>query len=540
MLKLLEFDFTIEYKKGADNKVADALSRQFTDQEEVPETDHTCLVTTTAIPTWTEDITKSYSGDAHCTKLLEELAIDPTSHPRYSLHSGILRHKGRLYIGTTGDLKNRVFNSFHSSIFGGHSGNRVTHHRLKQLFYWPKMKQYLTKKIAECPVCQISKTERVQYPGLLDPLPIPKRKWAEISIDFVEGLPTSKGKNVILVVVDRLTKYAHFLPLSHPYTVQKVATLLINNIVKLHGPPTVITSDRDRIFQSKIWKEIFSALQIELNFSTAYHPQSDGQTERVNQCLEQYLRCMAFAEPKKWMNWLAAAEWWYNCSYHTAIKMSPFEALYEYPPPLLTALPITSDFSPEAQEILTEQDHMLKVLQQNLAKAQSSMKKFADNHRTARSFKIGDMVYLKMQPHREHALGSGNPLKLASKWYGPYKVLQTVGNRAYKLQLPEGTQIHDVFHVSQLKQHLGPCAVPNKHLPLVTPTGKLKINPVAILQRRQVPRNTGEYDVPVPQWLIQWQGMAEDEATWEDASFIQATFPAFKALKPCIQGGGHC
>ena len=122
------------------------------------------------------------------------------------------------------------------------------------------------------------------------------------------------------------------------------------------------------------------------------------------------------------------------------------------------------------------------------------MKKHADKKHTDRSFQVGDMVYLKMQPHREQALGTGNPLKLASKWYGPFRVLQTVGHRAYKLQLPEGSQIHDVFHVNQLKKHLGPNAVPNPNLPLVTPTGKLKQTPVAILQRRQVPRTAGDYD----------------------------------------------
>jgi hypothetical protein len=128
------------------------------------------------------------------------------------------------------------------------------------------MKQYVNDQIAACPVCQISKTEKLQYPGLLDPLDIPKQKCSEISMDFVEGLPLSKGKNVILVVVDRLTKYAHFLPLSHPYTVQTVADLFINSIIKLHGPPTVITTDRDSVFLSKLWKEIFSALKISLHF----------------------------------------------------------------------------------------------------------------------------------------------------------------------------------------------------------------------------------------------------------------------------------
>jgi hypothetical protein len=156
------------------------------------------------------------------------------------------------------------------------------------------------------------------------------------------------------------------------------------------------------------------------------------------------------------------------------------------------------------------------------------MKKYADQNRTPRSFDLGDMVYLKMQPHREHALGRGNPLKLASKWYGPFKIIQTVGQRAYKLQLPAGTLLHDVFHVSNLKKHIGDTAVPNPRLPMLTPSGKLKQFPLTILQRRQVPRSNGEYEVAIPQWLIQWEGMKEDEATWEDAEFIQATFPTFK------------
>jgi hypothetical protein len=124
--------------------------------------------------------------------------------------------------------------------------------------------------------------------------------------------------------------------------------------------------------------------------------------------------------------------------------------------------------SPEAQTTLTEKQTMLQILQQHLAKAQHTMKKQADKKRTPRSFELGDMVYLKMQPYREHALGTGNPLKLASRWYGPFKVIQLVGNRAYKLQLPQVTLLHDVFHVNQLKKHLGPRAVPNRSLPMVT------------------------------------------------------------------------
>jgi hypothetical protein len=198
----------------------------------------------------------------------------------------------------------------------------------------------------------------VQYPGLLNPLNIPKIKWSEINMDFIEGLPKSRSKDVILVVVDRLTKYAHFIPLSRPITVHQVATLFMTHIHKLHGFPKVIVTDRERIFQSNLWKEIFSALQVQLNFS----PESDGQTERVNQCLEQYLRSMAFREPTKWADWLSAAEWWYNSSYHTAIKTSPFQALYGYSPPQIGELFIPCDACPEAATTVQDHEQMMKSL----------------------------------------------------------------------------------------------------------------------------------------------------------------------------------
>jgi ribosomal protein L21E len=290
----------------------------------------------------------------------------------------------------------------------------------------------------------------------------------------------------------------------------------------------VIVSDRDGIFTSKIWQDIFSTYKVQLHISTAYHPESDGQTERVNQCLEQYLRSMAFKEPKKWAEWIPAAEWWYNTSYHTSLKTTPFEALYGYAPPQMHHIAVPCDISPEAQVTLQEKEQMLKSLQQNLLQAQNRMKKYADLKRTERKFEVGDMVYLKMQPYRENALGLRNSLKLSSKYYGPFRVLQKVGNVSYKIQLPEGTLLHDVFHVNQLKKHLGPTAVPNPTLPLLTTDGKIKCAPLAVLQYRQVPRNAGEYYIPVAQWLVHWENMTPAEATWEDAKFIQATFPTFQ------------
>jgi transposase InsO family protein len=182
----------------------------------------------------------------------------------------------------------------------------------------------MEKYISECAVCQRAKAEHCQYPGLLKPIDPPDMAWQHITMDFIEGLPKSQGKEVILVVVDRLTKTAHFIPLPHPYSANSVAQAFIDNVFKLHGPPISIVTDRDHIFTSNLWQQVFKSLNIKLNLSTAYHPQTDGQSERVNQCLEAYLCCMVFQAPNKWASWIPLAEWWYNTTYHTTLKVSPF------------------------------------------------------------------------------------------------------------------------------------------------------------------------------------------------------------------------
>jgi hypothetical protein len=143
---------------------------------------------------------------------------------------------------------------------------------------------------------------------LLQPLPIPQGVWRDLSIDFIEGLSKSQGYSVILVVVDRLTKYAHFMVVKHPYTTANIAQLFMDNIVKLHGIPQTIVSDRDTIFVSSFWKALFKLYKAHLHMSSAYHPQSDGQTERINQCMEIYLRCAVHDSPHTWKSWLSLAQ----------------------------------------------------------------------------------------------------------------------------------------------------------------------------------------------------------------------------------------
>jgi hypothetical protein len=251
LMKLLEFNYTIKYKKGAENYVADALSRK----------EHILQAISSVIPCWTTDVEASYEGDKTYTDIIQQLLINDQAVLNYSVHAGILRFKGRICIGANTDLRNNILSSLHSSAIGGHSSIRATYQRVKKIFQWLNLKKFVESFVTECAVCQRAKAKHCHYLDLLSPLPIPTLAWTFISMDFIEGLPKSGTKNVILVVVDRLTKYSHFLALSHPFTTQTVAQLFIDSIFKLHGPHVAIIIDIDRIFTSRLWPGIFKSLK---------------------------------------------------------------------------------------------------------------------------------------------------------------------------------------------------------------------------------------------------------------------------------------
>jgi transposase InsO family protein len=209
----------------------------------------------------------------------------------YALQHGLIRYQGRIWLGTNSALQTKLISAFHASAIGGHSGAQATYQRLKRLFAWQGMKLAVTDFVRQCDVCQHAKHSNQHPQGLLQPLPTPAGAWQDITIDFIEGLPVSEGANTILVVIDRFSKYAHFLPLKHPFTAPQVARLFMDSVVKLHGMPRSIVSDRDHIFTSNFWRLLFEKLGIKLKFTTTYHPQTDGQSERVNQSLEMFLWC---------------------------------------------------------------------------------------------------------------------------------------------------------------------------------------------------------------------------------------------------------
>jgi len=343
---------------------------------------------------------------------------------------------------------------------------------------------------------------------LLQPLPIPEVVWSQISMDFIDGLPKSHRCEVILVVVDRLSKYGHFLPLKHPYTAQSVAHVFLDTIVKLHGLPDAITSDRDVVFLRSFWQELFTLQGVLLHTSTAYHPQSDGQTEVLNRCLETYLRCYCSDDASNWLACLPMAEYWYNTCFHSAIQTTPYEVLYGWPPPLhLPYLPGESA-SAEIDTTLVNRELKLQLLKHHLHRAQLRMKQHAKSHRSERHFVVGDWVYFKVHPYKQATISHHSYPKLAAKYYGPFQIIKKLGPVAYTLLLPSSVKIHPTVHVSLLKK----CYEVPFHAsypPTVDLANPNCPTPESILQRRMVKKG----NKVVAQLLVKWVGLPVDIAT---------------------------
>jgi hypothetical protein len=227
------------------------------------------------------------------------------------------------------ELRQKILAEAHESQFSIHPGSNKMYQDVRKKFWWPHMKREAAQYVAEFDTCQRVKAEHLKSVGTLQPLPIPSWKWEDISMDFITGLPcTLHGYNSIWVIVDRLTKSAHFFPMKNDYTVERYAEIYLTKVVCLHGVPKTIVSDRGPQFTAHFWESLHDAIGTTLTFSTAYHPQTDGQTERVNQILEDMLRACTIIYGKDWEICLPFAEFSYNNSYQASIGMSPFEALY--------------------------------------------------------------------------------------------------------------------------------------------------------------------------------------------------------------------
>lgn len=540
---ITDYDLEIQYHPGKANAVADALSRRKVDvsiEREVQSLVAAFTVVSIAVLEDEEGEPLGLQAVNQANLLVrirEAQRIDEKLKPIFEglenkteqntsgyqvASDGTLLLNGRITVPQNQELQNEILRLAHNSRLSIHPGSTKMYKDIHKYYHWPGIKRAVAQWVAQCQICQQVKAEHQVPGGLLQSLPIPTWKWDEISMDFITGLPRApgRGNDAIWVVVDRLTKSAHFLPMKTTDKVEVLAELYLDEIVKLHGVPANIVSDRDPRFTSRFWKAFTRALGTELHMSTAYHPETDGQTERTIRTLEDMLRTCILEWKNSWQKFLPLVEFSYNNSYHASIGMSPYEALYGRPCRTPVCWAEIGERQLLGPQFVEEANEKIKVVQENMRKAQERQKKYADKGRREVIFQADDMVYLKVaaQKGRDRF---GKIGKLETRYIGPYRVIARIGEVAYKLELPPDMPLHPVFHVSMLRKHIRD---PNQIEPepeglttdLTYPQGPLRVGERRIrkLKKREI-----------AQIQVFWGKQHRIVVTWEDEERIRAEYP---------------
>lgn len=333
-----------------------------------------------------------------------------------------MKYKGKFYIVSDSEFIPKILKEFHDGYVGGHSGIDRTITRISINFWWKNMVKDIRHYVRNYVICQKIKSINQRQGGLLMPMPIPPSVWHDLSVDFITSLPKVQNKSVIIVVVDRLSKGCHLGALPANYNASMVAEFFVKEIIRLHGYPNSIVSDRDKVFTSRFWKELNKLSGTKLNFTSAFHPQSDGQTEVVNRGIEMYLRALTHEDSKKWLQLLPWAEFWFNTNFNASTGQTPFKILFGKDPPMLPQF-IPSDSTIEAVEgNLQVRIEAIDAVKLNLSKAQARMKKLADRNRKEIEFEEGNLVLVKLQPYRQLSIATRLHNKLSFKFFGPFKI----------------------------------------------------------------------------------------------------------------------
>lgn len=533
---LAEYTFDITYQPGASAvmRVPDALSRR-------PD----LLLTDSVSPTITADSVAAYSltdvsfvvcdelhrrirkglkKDRYFRKILAALKeedVEPAIKKDFRLaETGLLYMHDRICIPAPVRLD--ILHDAHDSPTAGHVGFDKTYARVREACYWPGLYKDVRQYVLSCDMCQRNRSNHLRSAGLLTPLPIPERPWQDVSMDFITKLPPSGTQlfDAIFVVVDRLTKMAHFMPFHEASSASETASVFFKSIYRLHGLPRSIVSDRDSKFTSRFWQTLMKSIGTRLNMSTAYHPQTDGQTERTNRTLEDLLRSYTCNQQACWSDMLAFVEFAYNDSIHSSTGFTPFFACYGYNP--LTPARLLSD-SPAIHDFTCSIDSVIHATREHIREAQLRQSAAANQHRRDVTFAVGDRVLLDahnicFSTEGDRSLQSK---KLQNRFLGPFTIIDKINEVAFRLKLPTGVRLHDVFHVSLLRPYLNPTeAFPDRTCPpppRILADGDFAYEIQDILDKRVRKRNGKTAN----QYLVLWKGYPRSDATWEFESSLR-------------------
>ncbi|GJT40227.1 reverse transcriptase domain-containing protein [Tanacetum coccineum] len=494
---LSDYECEIKYHPGKANVVADALSRK---ERLKPR-----RVRAMSITIQSNLRTRILEAQREAAKDLKS----PTEGLRgldaqfESKENGAIHFVGRIWVPSTGGLRKVIMDEAHASRYSVHPGADKMYYDLRDVYWWPGMKRDIAEYVNRCLTCLKVKAEH-QKPSVVK---LPR---------------SSSGYDAIWVIVDRLTKSAHFLPIREDYKTEKLARIYINEIVTKHGVPVSIISDRDGRFASHFWQVLQKALGTQVFMSTAYHPETDGQSERTIQTLEDMLRACVMDFGGSWDTHLPLVEFSYNNSYHKSIKCSPFEALYGRK----CRSPVIWNEVGESQligpELVQETTEKIVQIRERLKTARSRQKCYADKRRKPLEFQVGDRVLLRVSPWKG-VVRFGKRGKLAPRFVGPFEIVERIGPVAYRLRLPQELScIHDVFHVSNLKKCLAESDIQ-------IPLEEIRVNdkvyfieePVEIVDR-QIKKLKRSW---IPIVKVRWDSRRGAEFTWEREDQFKAKYP---------------